>query len=310
VWTRPELFRLDARGEPAYVAGVPPDYFSATGQLWGNPLYDWEAIARDGWRFWIDRMQGTLALFDRVRLDHFRGFEAYWEIPAGVGTAERGRWVPGPGAGLFQALENALGVLPFLAENLGVITPEVEALRRRFGFPGMAVLQFAFGNDPQAESFLPHNYDRDLVAYTGTHDNDTAVGWWTGGAGESVRSGEDVAKEKAFARAYLATDGHEMSWTLARRARVGRRHRRRAAPGRPRPRLRGADEHPRHARAQLAVAGPRGGARRTPGVAAGGDGLALRSLTAGERHPCARVEGGFAVCGPRACAERGGATQG
>jgi 4-alpha-glucanotransferase len=216
VWTRPELFRLDGRGEPTAVAGVPPDYFSATGQLWGNPLYDWEGVAREGWRFWIDRLEGALGFFDRVRLDHFRGFEAYWEIPAGAATAEAGRWVPGPGARLFQALEKALGALPFVAENLGVITPEVEALRRRFGFPGMAVLQFAFGNDPQAESFLPHNYERDLVAYTGTHDNDTAEGWWSGGAGESVRSEADVAREKAFARAYLAADGRDMSGTLAR----------------------------------------------------------------------------------------------
>lgn len=218
VWTRPDLFRLDARGEPAFRAGVPPDYFSPTGQLWGNPLYDWEAVAREGWRFWIDRLHGSLALFDRVRLDHFRGFEAYWEIPATARTAEDGRWAPGPGAPLFQALEKALGKLPFVAENLGVITPDVERLRRRFGFPGMAVLQFAFGNDPQAKTFLPHHYERDLVAYTATHDNDTAVGWWTGGAGESIRSEEDVAKEKAFARAYLGTDGREIGWTLARAA--------------------------------------------------------------------------------------------
>jgi 4-alpha-glucanotransferase len=145
VWTRRDLFRLDPGGLPAAVAGVPPDYFSATGQLWGNPLYDWDAVARDGWRFWIDRVRSTLALVDRVRLDHFRGLEAYWEIPAGAPTAEAGRWVPGPGAELLAALERALGPLPFVAENLGVITPEVEALRRRFRFPGMAILQFAFG---------------------------------------------------------------------------------------------------------------------------------------------------------------------
>jgi 4-alpha-glucanotransferase len=216
VWTRPALFRLDGRGSPLAVAGVPPDYFSATGQLWGNPLYDWPAIEADGWRFWIERVEGALALYDRVRLDHFRGFEAYWEVPAGARTAEEGRWVPAPGAALFGALEKALGRLPFVAENLGVITPEVEALRRRFGFPGMAVLQFAFGDDPQAESFLPHNYERDLVAYTGTHDNDTAVGWWTGGAGDSVRSDEDVRGEKAFARAYLGTDGADPSGALVR----------------------------------------------------------------------------------------------
>ena len=216
VWTRPDLFQLDGAGEPLRVAGVPPDYFSATGQLWGNPLYDWEAIASEGWRFWIERVRGTLAQVDRIRLDHFRGFEAYWEIDARAGTAESGRWVPGPGAELFQALERALGPLPFVAENLGVITPEVEALRRRFGFPGMAVLQFAFGNDPQAPSFLPHNYERDLVAYTGTHDNDTIAGWWGGGVGASVRTEEDVRSEKAFAREYLGTDGRDMSWVMIR----------------------------------------------------------------------------------------------
>ncbi|HSN91767.1 MAG TPA: 4-alpha-glucanotransferase [Anaeromyxobacteraceae bacterium] len=216
VWTRPDRFRLGARGEPAFSAGVPPDYFSATGQLWGNPLYDWEALAREEHRFWIERVRGTLDLVDRVRLDHFRGFEAFWEVPGGATDARAGRWVEGPGASLFEALVGALGPLPFVAENLGVITPEVEALRHRFGFPGMAVLQFAFGNDPQAPSFQPHNYERDTVAYTGTHDNDTVVGWWEGGTGTSVRTEEDVAREKARARAYLATDGREMHWVMIR----------------------------------------------------------------------------------------------
>ncbi len=219
VWTRPELFRLDAEGAPAFVAGVPPDYFSATGQLWGNPLYDWDAVARDGFRFWVERIRGALALVDRLRIDHFRGLEAYWEVPAGARTAEEGRWVPAPGAEVFEALEKALlpagardeaspraPALPLVAENLGVITPEVEALRRRFRLPGMAILQFAFGNDPQAHTFQPHEYERDTVAYTGTHDNDTVMGWWLGGAGESVRSREDVAREKAFAREYLGVD--------------------------------------------------------------------------------------------------------
>jgi 4-alpha-glucanotransferase len=216
VWTRPDLFRLDDRGAPAAVAGVPPDYFSATGQLWGNPLYDWGAVERDGWRFWIGRIRGALALVDRVRLDHFRGFEAYWEVPAGATTAEAGRWVPGPGEQVFEALERALGRLPFVAENLGVITPEVEALRRRFELPGMAILQFAFGADPQAPTFQPHAYERDTVAYTGTHDNDTALGWWEGGAGDSVRGPDDVAREKAFAREYLGTDGRDMHWVMIR----------------------------------------------------------------------------------------------
>jgi 4-alpha-glucanotransferase len=218
VWTRPELFRLDRSGAPAFVAGVPPDYFSATGQLWGNPLYDWDALARDGHRFWVERLRGALALVDRVRLDHFRGLEAYWEVPAGARSAEAGRWVPGPGEPLFQALERELGPLPLVAENLGVITPEVEALRRRFRLPGMAVLQFAFGNDPQARSFQPHNYEPDTVAYTGTHDNDTVLGWWRGGAGVSVRGEEDVRREKAFAQDYLRVDPSEpeMNWVMIR----------------------------------------------------------------------------------------------
>ncbi len=218
VWTRPDLFQLDARGAPLAVAGVPPDYFSATGQLWGNPLYDWSAIERDGWRFWIDRMRGALALVDLLRLDHFRGFEAHWAVPAGAATAEAGRWVKTPGDRLFRAIEGALGKLPFVAENLGVITPEVEALRRALGLPGMAVLQFAFGKDPQADSFKPHSYSRDTVVYTGTHDNDTVMGWWSGGAGGTARTEADVEREKAFAREYLATDGREMSWTMIRAA--------------------------------------------------------------------------------------------
>ncbi len=216
VWTRPDLFRLDAAGRPTAVSGVPPDYFSATGQLWGNPLYDWDAIARDGWRFWTERVRGTLALVDWIRLDHFRGLEAYWEIPAGAATAEAGSWMPGPGADLLAALERAFGRLPLVAENLGVITPEVEELRRTFRLPGMAILQFAFGKDPQAPAFQPHNYERDTVAYTGTHDNDTVMGWWEGGAEGSTRTTRDVEEEKAFARAYLATDGREMNWTMIR----------------------------------------------------------------------------------------------
>ncbi len=218
VWARPDLFRLDGQGAPAAVAGVPPDYFSATGQRWGNPLHDWARAEAEGFAAWIARVRGTLALVDRVRLDHFRGFEAYWEIPADAPTAEAGRWVPGPGARLLEALERALGPLPFVAENLGVITPDVEALRRRFRLPGMAILQFAFGDDPQAPTFRPHAYAPDLVAYTGTHDNDTAMGWWEGGAGASVRSEADVAREKAFAKEYLGTDGREMNWALIRAA--------------------------------------------------------------------------------------------
>jgi 4-alpha-glucanotransferase len=210
VWAQPELFRFDV------VAGVPPDYFSATGQLWGNPIYRWDRMAADGYSWWIDRMRFALEMFDLVRMDHFRGFEAYWEVPATDSTAERGRWVKGPGARLFRALEKAIGPLPIVAENLGVITPEVEAIREEFGFPGMAVLQFAFGKDPQAPTFQPHNYPRNLAAYTGTHDNDTVMGWWRSGGGDSTRTDADVAAEKAKALAYLATDGAEMHRTMIR----------------------------------------------------------------------------------------------
>ncbi len=216
VWSRPDLFDLEPSGEPRTVSGVPPDYFSETGQRWGNPIYDWSKLALEEYAFWVARVRGTLAMVDRIRLDHFRGFEAYWCIPASCPTAVEGAWVPGPGGALFEALERALGPLPFIAENLGVITPEVETLRRRFGFPGMAILQFGFGKDPQAPTFRPHNYSRDLVAYTGTHDNDTVMGWWEGGAEGSVRSAADVQEEKALAREYLGTDGRDMNWVMIR----------------------------------------------------------------------------------------------
>ena len=176
VWTHPELFQLDEERRPRVVAGVPPDYFAATGQLWGNPLYDWETHRRTGYAWWVARLRATLATVDRVRLDHFRGFEAYWEVPAGSPTAATGRWVKGPGADLLEILRRGLGGLPVIAEDLGVITPEVEALRERFGLPGMRILQFAFGG-AQEDRFLPHRYDRNTVVYTGTHDNDTTQGW-------------------------------------------------------------------------------------------------------------------------------------
>jgi len=216
-WANRELFELDGSGRPKAVSGVPPDYFSATGQLWGNPIYRWEAHAKTGYPWWIARLRRSLEMLDLIRLDHFRGFEAYYEIPGGEMTAVNGAWVKGPGAALFEALENALGRLPIVAENLGVITPEVEALRTRFGFPGMAILQFAFGKDPQAPDFKPHNYPHHLVAYTGTHDNDTAVGWWTSTAGGgSIRTSANVAEEMEYARRYLHTDGHEINWVMIR----------------------------------------------------------------------------------------------
>jgi 4-alpha-glucanotransferase len=215
VWARRELFELDPGGLPVAVAGVPPDYFSADGQRWGNPLYRWDVLARDGFRFFVDRVRAGLAQVDVLRVDHFRGFEAYWAIPADAPTAREGEWRPGPGAPFFELLRLELGdPLPLIAENLGVITPAVEAIRRRFGMPGMAILQFAFGTDPQAPTFLPHNYERDLVAYSGTHDNDTILGWWASEGGDSVRTPEQIGREKARALAYLRADGREMNWTV------------------------------------------------------------------------------------------------
>jgi len=217
VWAHPELFHLDENGKPTVVAGVPPDYFSATGQLWGNPIYRWEVLAASRHAWWIDRFRASLRLFDIVRLDHFRGFEAYWEIPAGSPTAQNGRWVKGPGSALFRAVQAELAELPVVAENLGVITPEVEAIRHEFGFPGMSLLQFAFGTDPQGPSFRPHNYSRDLVAYTGGHDNDTTVGWWTSsGSQDSTRAPEDVRREREFAKVYLAFDTQPVNWVFIR----------------------------------------------------------------------------------------------
>jgi 4-alpha-glucanotransferase len=219
VWANSSLFKLDDQGRLLAQAGVPPDYFSASGQLWGNPIYDWDAMRAEGYAWWIRRMRSAFDLFDLVRVDHFRGFEGFWEVQAGDATAERGRWVPGPGADLFEAITRALGPLPIIAENLGVITPAVEALRERLGYPGMSVLQFAFGTDDRALTFLPHHYTQDLVVYTGTHDNDTTVGWWeSAGAGDSTRNQEQVEKEKDYARRYLATDGREMHWTMIRAA--------------------------------------------------------------------------------------------
>lgn len=179
VWTDREYFQLSEDGQPLKIAGVPPDYFSATGQCWGNPIYRWDRLKQSGYRWWVERFRAALELYDGVRIDHFRGFEAYWEIPGSETTAINGQWVKGPGGELFAALERKFGELPIIAENLGVITPEVEAIRERFHFPGMAILQFAFGKDPQGPSFRPHNYARQLAAYTGTHDNDTTLGWYS-----------------------------------------------------------------------------------------------------------------------------------
>lgn len=219
VWAHPELFYLDENGQPTVVAGVPPDYFSSTGQLWGNPLYRWDTHKATGYAWWIERIRRTLELVDILRIDHFRGFEAYWEIPATEKTAVNGRWVKGPNADLFVALESALGRLPIIAEDLGVITPEVEALRDRFQFPGMRVLQFAFGNDAKAADYRPESYPPNCVVYTGTHDNDTTIGWFHSEPGKnSTRTKEDIEKERAFILAYLKSDGREIHWDLIRLA--------------------------------------------------------------------------------------------
>jgi 4-alpha-glucanotransferase len=207
VWANPELFLLDEQRRPRLVAGVPPDYFSATGQLWGNPLYDWAALQRTGYAWWIARLLQTLKQVDLIRLDHFRGFEAYWEIPAGMPTAEKGRWVKGPGANLLETLRRELNGLPLIAEDLGVITPEVESLRDQFQLPGMRILQFAFGGATE-DRFLPHNYERNTVVYPGTHDNDTTRGWFA----------HINEQERHFVRRYLARDGSDISWDLIRAA--------------------------------------------------------------------------------------------
>ncbi|PQJ36381.1 4-alpha-glucanotransferase [Salinibacter sp. 10B] len=197
VWAHQELFHLDDDGRPTVVAGVPPDYFSPEGQRWGNPLYRWDKMEANDYRWWKERLRRTLERVDLVRLDHFRGFDAYWEIPAEAETAVNGEWREGPGMPFFEEVEEELGTLPVVAEDLGVITDSVEALREECGFPGMAVLQFAFEDDPTNE-FLPHNYRRNLVAYPGTHDNNTTMGWWA----DDLTSSE----AQAFARDYLNLD--------------------------------------------------------------------------------------------------------
>ena len=177
VWSQRELFLLDLKGKPTAVAGVPPDYFSATGQLWGNPLYDWDMMAQQKYAWWINRFRSMFDLFDIIRVDHFRGFEAAWHVPAGEKTAINGSWTKAPGTILFDTVFAALGKLPVIAEDLGVITPDVEALRDRYDFPGMKIVQFAFDSG-SSNPYLPHNHQKNSVVYTGTHDNDTTLGWY------------------------------------------------------------------------------------------------------------------------------------
>jgi 4-alpha-glucanotransferase len=205
-WSNREQFYYDEEGQQIVIAGVPPDYFSPTGQRWGNPLYRWDVMHGQGYGWWIDRMRSAMALYDLVRIDHFRGFEAYWEVAASEPTAMNGKWVKGPNRALFDALQGALGEnLPVIAEDLGVITPEVEALRDAFNFPGMRVLQFAFVADT-ASAFLPHNYIRNTVAYAGTHDNDTTVGWW--------QQLDDGVRQQV--RDYLGSSGDAIHWEMIR----------------------------------------------------------------------------------------------
>jgi 4-alpha-glucanotransferase len=204
VWAHSDLFYLDEMGNPTVVAGVPPDYFSPTGQLWGNPLYRWDVHAANGYSWWLDRLRAVLQMVDYVRLDHFRGFSACWEVPAGLPTAEKGRWVPGPGIAFFNQVEADLGELPLIAEDLGEITPDVFTMRDDLNLPGMKILQFAF--DGPENKFLPHQFVRNCVAYTGSHDNDTTLGWYA----------TAPEKERDFCRRYLARDGHDIAWDLIR----------------------------------------------------------------------------------------------
>lgn len=219
VWQNPRDFFLDADGAPSYVAGVPPDYFSATGQRWGNPLYRWRRMRKGGYAWWIRRLRTTLRRFDAVRLDHFIGFKRYWQIPASEPTAVVGRWIAGPGSDFFDAVCSELGELPLIAEDLGVTSPAVAALRDRYGMPGIKILQFAFGSDPSAPDFLPHNYPRRAVVYTGTHDNDTTVGWFRdrGGAGNTRTAAQAEAERRACLR-YLGSHGEEIHWDMIRAA--------------------------------------------------------------------------------------------
>jgi 4-alpha-glucanotransferase len=212
VWAAPYLFHFDDDLSPTVVSGVPPDYFSETGQLWGHPLYRWDVMAEDGYDWWVARFRMAFTQADVVRIDHFRGFYNYWEIPAGEATAVNGEWVNGPGAQLFQAVVANLGDLPIIAEDLGDMDDEslagVAAIKEEFRYPGMKVLQFAFGDGPDGD-FLPHNFNRDCVVYTGTHDNDTTRGWY------EVSSTEE---ERDYARRYLGSDGSDISWDLIRLA--------------------------------------------------------------------------------------------
>ena len=207
-WANPEIFLFDEERKPVKVAGVPPDYFSATGQLWGNPLYNWDKLKETGYRWWIDRVKANLSTCDIIRIDHFRGFDEYWAVPYGDKTAENGTWCPGPRMDLFNAIKNELGELPIIAEDLGTMTQGVIDLRDATGFPGMKILGFAFDSSEENE-YLPHTYDKNCVVYTGTHDNDTIVGWF-----EKAKP-----EDRKFALEYLnSRDENNIHWDAIRGA--------------------------------------------------------------------------------------------
>ncbi|MCP9291360.1 4-alpha-glucanotransferase [Gracilimonas sediminicola] len=205
VWANPKYFEVDEQGNRQLVAGVPPDYFSKTGQLWGNPLYKWDELEKDGFSWWVDRFKHMFNACDAIRVDHFRGFDAYWEVKATAKTAEKGKWVPGPGEKLFDTILEKCGELPIIAEDLGFVTEGVEKLRDKYNFPGMKIIQFAFDSD-STNSFLPHNYSQNSVAYSGTHDNDTALGWYN----------TTNAEEQHRARTYTRSSGESIHWEFIR----------------------------------------------------------------------------------------------
>ena len=216
VWARPDLFWLDEHGRPTVVAGVPPDYFAATGQLWGNPLYRWDAHEKDQFAWWTTRLKAQTDRVDLVRLDHFRGFEAYWEVPADAPTAVDGRWAKGPGTSFLEAVKNGLGDLPIVAEDLGDITAEVYALRDRFDLPGMRVLQFGFSGEPGTDFHLPYRYHDHCIAYTGTHDNDTTVGWFSTPLEGTPEHRAETLAQRVFARNVVGSPGDEIQWGVIR----------------------------------------------------------------------------------------------
>ncbi|GAB4317612.1 MAG: 4-alpha-glucanotransferase [Candidatus Zixiibacteriota bacterium] len=219
VWANRELFKLDANGLPTHVAGVPPDYFSRTGQLWGNPVYNWDALKKSDYAWWLLRFRMACDRFDAVRLDHFIGFHRAWSVRAGLKTAKSGRYENGPGAEFLDSMLSELGGLPFIAEDLGVVTTEVTAMREQFGLPGVRVVQFGFSDDSGRSEHLPHNFPRDCVAYTGTHDNDTAMGWFSDrGKSATTRSKQTVERERRIAMAYLGSDGKTFHWDMIRAA--------------------------------------------------------------------------------------------